>query len=112
MSALSHELRPRRIWQMRPGRHSRLALGAATLVAIVALWYVATSLTHVLPAVYFPTPAEVGSALRQIAVQGYADGRLHQHFLHSVWLVLLGFAVAVATGVPLGMLMGWSRRAD
>jgi NitT/TauT family transport system permease protein/taurine transport system permease protein len=105
-------LRPRLIYVSKPGRHPRLALGAAALVALLGLWYVATSATHVLPAVYFPTPAEVGSALRQIAVQGYADGRLHQHFLHSAWLVLMGFAVAVGTGVPLGLLMGWSRRAE
>ena len=76
------------------------------------MWYVATSVTHFIPPVYFPTPAEVLQALRQITVQGYADGRLHEHFLHSSWLVLMGFAVAVGIGVPLGMLMGWSRRAE
>ena len=27
-------------------------------------------------------------------------------------LVLLGFAAAVAIGVPLGLVMGWSRRAE
>ena len=33
--------------------------------------------------------------------------------LHSLRLVVLGFAVASAvTGVPLGLLMGWSRRAE
>jgi len=91
---------------------SRLWVGAATFLAVLALWYVATSLTHVVPAVYFPTPTEVAKALKQIAVQGYADGRLHEHFLHSSYLVLMGFAVAVGVGVPLGMLMGWSRRAE
>jgi NitT/TauT family transport system permease protein/taurine transport system permease protein len=29
-----------------------------------------------------------------------------------VKLVLMGFAVAVATGVPLGLAMGWSRRVE
>jgi ABC-type nitrate/sulfonate/bicarbonate transport system permease component len=91
---------------------SRLAVGAATLVALVALWYVATSATHLVPPVYFPTPAEVLRALEQISLRGYADGRLHEHFLHSSWLVLLGFAAAVGVGVPLGLLMGWSRRAE
>ena len=51
-------------------------------------------------------------ALRQIALTGYADARLHGHILHSVQLVLMGFAVAVATGVPLGLAMGWSRRVE
>ena len=91
---------------------SRLAVGGLTFAAAVLLWYVATSVTHFIPPVYFPTPAEVLQALRQITVQGYADGRLHEHFLHSCWLVLMGFAVAVGIGVPLGMLMGWSRRAE
>ena len=91
---------------------SRLVVGASTFAVVVVLWYIATSVTHFIPPVYFPTPVEVLQALRQIAVQGYADGRLHQHFLHSSWLVLMGFAVAVSVGVPLGMLMGWSRRAE
>jgi NitT/TauT family transport system permease protein/taurine transport system permease protein len=87
-------------------------VGGLTFAAAIALWYVATSATHFIPPVYFPTPAEVLQALRQIVVQGYADGRLYQHFLHSSWLVLMGFAAAVGIGVPLGMLMGWSRRAE
>jgi taurine transport system permease protein len=99
---------------MRPGsdRGLRIAVGAATLAALAALWYVATTLEQWIAPVYFPTPAEVGSAFSQIALQGYADGRLHEHFLHSCKLVLYGFAAAVSVGVPLGMLMGWSRRAE
>ncbi len=90
----------------------RVAVGAATFAMLGALWYVTTSVTQILPLVYFPTPAEVLQALQQIIVRGYADGRLHEHFLHSCALVLMGFVAAVAIGVPLGMLMGWSRRAE
>ena len=100
--------------RVRNGRSepSRLAVRGLTLVGVILLWYVATSVTQTIPPVYFPTPAEVLQALRQISLQGYADGRLQQHFFHSCWLVLLGFAAAVVIGVPLGMLMGWSRRAE
>src|SRR6202521_775660 len=99
---------------MRDGRSAafRIAVGAATFAALAVLWYVATSVTHVIPPVYFPAPAEVAQALQQITIRGYADGKLHQHFFHSSLLVLMGFAAAVAIGVPLGMLMGWSRRAE
>jgi len=93
-------------------RPSRLAVGGVTFVAVILLWYVATSAAQIIPGVYFPTPAEALQALRQISFVGYADGLLYQHFFHSCWLVLLGFAVAVGIGVPLGMLMGWSRRAE
>ena len=94
------------------GEASRLTVGAATLLIVVLLWYLATSVSAIIPAVYLPPPAEVVGALRQIATQGYAGGRLHEHFLHSCALVLIGFAVAVLSGIPLGMLIGWSRRAE
>ena len=90
----------------------RLAVGAATFAVLAAAWYLATSATHLIPSIYLPMPGEVGDALRQIVVDGYADGRLHQHFLHSSALVLMGFAAAIAIGVPLGMWMGWSWRAE
>jgi len=45
-------------------------------------------------------------------VQGYAYARLHEHVLHSVKLVMYGFAAAIAAGVPLGLVMGFSRRAE
>ena len=31
---------------------------------------------------------------------------------HSLKLVLLGFAVAVGTGLPLGLLIGWNRLGE
>ena len=90
----------------------RLAVGAATFAVLAAAWWLATSVTHLIPPVYFPTPGEVLEALKQIAFDGYADGKLSEHFLHSSKLVLMGFAAAVSIGVPLGMWMGWSRRAE
>src|SRR6478672_9814161 len=84
-------------------------VGVATLVVLVGIWYVLTTLTQTISPARFPAPAEVWDALRQIAVTGYADARLHEHVLHSVKLVLLGFAAAVTVGVPLGLAMGASR---
>ena len=98
--------------QKRRNAAFRFTAGAATFALLGVLWYVTTSATQILPSVYFPTPAEVWQALRQITVEGYAGGRLHEHFLHSGKLVLMGFVAAVSIGVPLGMLMGGSRRAE
>jgi NitT/TauT family transport system permease protein/taurine transport system permease protein len=96
----------------KSGARTPIAVGAAIFTALTALWYVATTSQQWIAAVYFPTPEEAATALRQVALQGYADGRLHEHFLHSCLLVLYGFGTAVFFGVPLGMLMGWSRRAE
>jgi NitT/TauT family transport system permease protein/taurine transport system permease protein len=95
------------------GRSARgLAVSAAALACALALWYVLTTLTGVIGPARFPAPAEVLAAFRQVAFDGYADGRLHEHVLHSAKLVLMGFAAAVSIGVPLGLAMGWSRRAE
>ena len=83
-----------------------------TVAAVLIAWYLLTTATQVIAPTRFPAPREVWESLRQIALAGYADARLHAHILHSVKLVLMGFAVAVATGVPLGLAMGWSRRVE
>ena len=90
----------------------RAQMAVATLVAVLALWYVLTTLTGAIAPARFASPAEVWSALAQINVQGYADAKLWQHILQSCKLVLMGFAAAVAVGVPLGLAMGWSKRAE
>ena len=81
------------------------------MAAVLAGWYVLSANQIVAPT-RFPAPREVWDALKQIVLAGYADARLHTHVLHSVKLVLMGFVVAVATGVPLGLAMGWSKRVE
>jgi NitT/TauT family transport system permease protein/taurine transport system permease protein len=81
-------------------------------LAIVALWIICTYFTSFISAGRFPSPPQVWEAARQIAVDGYADATLWQHALRSLRLVLMGFAIAVAIGAPLGILMGASRRFD
>ncbi|NBS59293.1 MAG: ABC transporter permease [Betaproteobacteria bacterium] len=92
-------------------RRFRFGVGVATFAVLAAAW-TAGSAQQWIPTIYFPPPGEVWAALQQVVVQGYADGRLHQHFFQSCLLVLYGFVAAVAIGVPLGMAMGASRRAE
>ena len=89
-----------------------LGIGVATVAVLFATWYTLTTLTGAISGGRFPAPIEVWQALQQITFQGYADARLHEHVLHSSELVLYGFIAAVAAGVPLGLLMGWSRTAE
>jgi NitT/TauT family transport system permease protein/taurine transport system permease protein len=86
-----------------------MALG--TVAAVLIAWWVFTA-TGIIPPERFASPREFWDALRQVELSGYADARLHAHVLHSAKLVLMGFAVAIATGVPLGVAMGWSRRIE
>ncbi len=90
----------------------RTFIAFATIAALLALWFLATTVLGLIAPGRFPSPADTLSALGQISGQGYAGGDLATHVLNSLRLVAMGFAVAVLTGVPLGMLMGWSRRAE
>ena len=90
----------------------RMLVGLATLVVIAVLWYAATTGLGLISAGRFPAPADVETAAVQALVRGYPDATLFTHVLHSLRLVALGFVVSVAFGVPLGLLMGWSRTAE
>jgi len=90
----------------------RLGIAVATLSLALVVWFVLTTLTGTISPARFASPAEVWSAWLQITTQGYADARLWRHIVQSCMLVLFGFLVAVAVGVPLGLAMGWSKRAE
>ena len=94
------------------GISRRTWLGVLTIALVMLTWWVLTTGTGWISAARFPTPNEVKAALVQITTEGYGNGRLHQHVFHSLKLVLMGFTVAVAIGVPLGLLMGYSRKAE
>jgi taurine transport system permease protein len=82
------------------------------LVGVVVLWHLLTSVSGLISAARFPNPSEVGHALGQIALEGYSNGRLHEHMLRSVLLVTMGFAIASGIGVLLGLAMGASRKVE
>ena len=90
----------------------QISIGLLTLAVVGLFWYLATSVFDWINPSRFPKPSEAWSALQFIQAEGYGNGKLHQHVLHSIQLVLKGFSVAVAVGVPLGLLMGFSRRAE
>jgi taurine transport system permease protein len=93
-------------------RQRRWAIGLLTVAVILALWALLTMVTGTIDTRRFPSPPQFWQAAQQIMTVGYADATLLSHALHSLKLVVLGFVVAVAVGVPLGLVMGWSRRAE
>ena len=92
------------------GRRGWVGLGS--VAAVLLLWFGLTTVTGFVSPGRFPSPADFWASLNQIATRGYAGGALAAHALQSVKLVVMGFLVAIATGVPLGLWMGWDRRAE
>ncbi len=90
----------------------RTLIGVVTIAALIALWFLATTVLELVSPGRFPSPPDTIAALWHVMLGGYGGGTLIEHVYFSLRLVALGFIVAIVTGVPLGLLMGWSRRAE
>jgi NitT/TauT family transport system permease protein len=94
--------KPRR-WRTRL---ARAVHGSAAVVLFAALWelvprFVLDESTRT----FLPPLSEDLRALWGLV----ADGELAEHLLASIGRSAAGFALAVAAGVPLGLLIGWYR---
>jgi ABC-type nitrate/sulfonate/bicarbonate transport system permease component len=87
------------------------ALSASGLATFFAVWYLFV-LSGLVPAQFLPTPAAVVEEFVKLTQQPYAGYTLQQHLISSIGRFFLGFGVAVAVGIPLGLMMGWFRWLD
>lgn len=71
----------------------------AVLVAIVAIWWYVVVATESL---IFPTPLQVVAGTMELV----EDGSLWEHIGASLMRVGMGFSLAIAVAVPLGLWMG------
>jgi len=76
----------------------------AVVAALIAAWWVAVVGTET---VIFPTPLQVLTATIDLA----RGGELWEHIGASLMRVGVGFALAAAIGIPVGLWMGWKRGA-
>jgi NitT/TauT family transport system permease protein len=65
-----------------------------------------------LPPNLLPSPVAVWDTLVRLWRQPFAGHVYAEHLAASVWRFLMGWAIAVAIGIPLGLLMGWYRLLD
>jgi len=72
----------------------------AVAVLLVIVWWISVVESET---VIFPTPLQVVTA----TVDLVRDGTLWDHIGASLFRVGAGFLLAVAVGIPLGLLMGW-----
>lgn len=98
-----------------PSRAARWRLPMAllsmlTVVAMLALWWIATHAGWVRP-LFLPQPEAVAAAFAQVW-SGSLDGTpLWEHLASSLMRVFGAFLLAAAIGIPVGLLMGASRIA-
>jgi len=79
-------------------------LNLALVVVAIVLWELSA---RIVSSPYFPSFSDFAKAFAKIATIGDVEGHtLLEHSGTSVLRVLAGFAVAIAAGFPLGLVMG------
>jgi NitT/TauT family transport system permease protein len=76
----------------------------AVMAVILAVWWITVVATRSL---IFPTPWQVVTGTAELI----RDGSLWQHIFASLMRVSIGYGIALAFAVPLGLWMGWVRGA-
>jgi ABC-type nitrate/sulfonate/bicarbonate transport system permease component len=77
--------------------------------SVMILWQISSSLGF-LPHYKIPSPFEIVIAIKTLMADGLPPGYLlHRHALESLFRVFCGFVSAAFIGIPLGILMGWSK---
>jgi taurine transport system permease protein len=90
-----------------PGEGATTAISAATMIAIFALWWLASHFRWV-PPLFLPTPETVFTRLYESALGQLTDAPLAEHFGWSMFRVFSAFVAACVTAVPIGIAMGVS----
>jgi NitT/TauT family transport system permease protein len=88
-----------------------LLLTAAGLVAFLGIWWAMAASGLVSPQ-FLPTPLAVLEKFVALTRSPFVGYTLQQHLASSFGRFMLGFGLATAIGIPLGLLMGWYRGLD
>jgi NitT/TauT family transport system permease protein len=83
----------------------RIVLSLSGLAVLVVLWAGAIALS---PRTLLPGPWAVARAIAELGRKGF----LVKHVVASLFRVTWGFLLAVSVGIPLGIALGWKRRAE
>lgn len=96
---------------MAKTNHLRLIVSAVALGGALLLWWYATDVARLVSPFVLPSPGDVLAALGRIS-RGYMGSTLTEHLVASMSVMLSGFLLALAVGLPLGVAMAWFPVAD
>lgn len=87
---------------------SGYAISTATIIGIIALWYIVTN-SGLLSESQLPTPQTLLSEFWIVITDGYQGVSLLTHIEASLFRALTGFVIGSLVGIPVGLMVGYSR---
>lgn len=84
----------------------------AVLLALT-VWELCTDIFHLVPSYALASPVKVVKSFLFKLTNTAPDGStLPEHIWTSLKVALIGYGIGAVVGIPLGILMGWSRKAS
>ena len=77
-------------------------------ISVVVIWALLTTFTGLIPSYFLPSPSEVLKSFEALLM----NGQLITDTSLTLLRVILGLRVSALVGIPLGILMGWSKTAN
>lgn len=85
-------------------------ISVLSIVLFLLVWYLATDVYALVNTLILPSPVTVFNTFIYKLSHKNPDGAtLGTHTLSSLRLVLSGYSLGVLLGIPVGVIMGWSR---
>lgn len=91
---------------MRRFHLKRYMVSATGIILPLITWWYATDVAGLVSPFILPSPGAVLDGLIRIS-GGYMGSSLTGHFMASMSVMLVGYFLALAVGVPLGIAMAW-----
>ncbi len=88
-------------------RYEGLILGLGAVVIFLAIWQ-AIAFARIVPPLFLPGPLDIWNAL----VDYVEDGSIWPDLTVSGEELIYGYGLAIAVGLPIGLMMGWYRRTN
>jgi len=104
----SVQRRPAMAFKSFLSNYQRLLLGTVSVIGVIFLWELAFTYVIPLDPFFFTKPSLIAAAFREQLV----SGSLWHDLAISSEAFFLGFGLAVIVGIPIGIFMGWRRRAE
>ncbi len=92
-------------------RSETVMLGGVGLLAFLGLWSGIAASGYV-PRSFLPAPWEMIARFAHLLTNSFAGFTLPQHLASSLGRYGMGFGLAIAIGILLGLMMGWFRWLD
>jgi NitT/TauT family transport system permease protein len=109
--ALSLDTRLATRWAATPSSGELACLSLAGAVIFFGSWQL-IAMSGLVSQYVLPSPLAVLEQIYRLEAEPFAGFLLHQHLLSSLERFLLGFLLAAALGIPLGLIMGRYRLLD